>query len=84
MPNTERKCWLTFEGGCQDQPCVWQMSQKFPDVPFDIRQAKVGKDIGIIALKLTGENDRIDAAIEYLESLGVKVDPVEGGSLVEP
>jgi len=82
MPQSTQKCWLTFEGGCQDQPCIWQMSQKFPNVAFDVRQASVGKAIGIIALKFTGDEDEIQAAIEYLESLGVKVDPIEGGSLV--
>jgi len=82
MPQSTRKCWLTFEGGCQDQPCIWQMSQKFPNVVFDVRQASVGKAIGIIALKFTGDENEIQAAIEYLESLGVKVDPIEGGSLV--
>lgn len=82
MPKTFRKCWLTFEGGCQDQPCIWQMSRKFPDVSFDIRQASVGKDIGIMAVLFEGDEDEVSEAIEFLESLGVKIDPVEGGSLV--
>ncbi|NBC10450.1 MAG: FeS-binding protein [Planctomycetes bacterium] len=82
MPQSTQKCWLTFEGGCQDQPCIWQMSQKFPEVVFDVRQASVGKAIGIIALKFTGDDDQIQGAIDYLQSLGVKVDPIEGGSLV--
>ena len=79
---SERKCWLTFEGGCQDKPCIWQMAQKFPNVVFDIRQASVGQQIGIMALKFTGEEQQIDGAVAFLEELGVKVDPVEGGSLV--
>lgn len=79
---TTRKCWLTFEGGCQDQPCLWKMSRQFPDVSFDIRQASVGQQIGIMALKLEGDDKQIDGAIAFLEELGVKVDPVEGGSLV--
>lgn len=49
---------------------------------FDIRQASVQKDIGVMAVLFTGEPDRVDAALKYLVELGVKVDPVEGGSLV--
>lgn len=79
---TSRKCWLTFEGGCQDEPCIWKMSRKFPDVQFDVRQANVGERIGIMALKFDGEESDIAAAVEFLEEMGVRVDPVEGGSLV--
>ncbi len=82
MAQTERKCWLTFEGGRQSEPCLWKMSHKFPEVMFDIRQASVQKDIGIMAVLFTGDAEDIDAAIKYLIELGVRVDPVEGGSLV--
>lgn len=75
-----RKCWLTFEGGRQNEPCLWKMTRKYPDVSFDIRQASVQKDIGIMAVLFEG--DLVDEAIEYLIELGVKVDPVEGGSNV--
>jgi len=83
MAKTVRKCWLTFEGGCQDEPCIWKMSRQFPDVKFDIRQASVGQQIGIMALKFEGEEQEIDGAVTLLREMGVRVDPVEGGSLVE-
>jgi len=79
---TTRKCWLTFEGGCQDRPCIWEMSRKFPEVSFDIRQASVGKEIGIMALKFEGEEKEVEGALAYLREMGVRVDPVEGGDLV--
>lgn len=83
MPkNTIRKCWLTFEGGRQNEPCLWKMSRTFPDVMFDIRQASVQKDIGIMAVLFTGDEKEIDGALEFLVKAGVKVDPVEGGSNV--
>lgn len=78
-----RKCWLTFEGGCQDQPVLWQLSQAYPTVQFDVRQASVSQKIGIMALQFTAESqDDLDAAIAFLKDKGVRVDPVEGGSLV--
>lgn len=82
MPQSQQKCWLTFEGGRQNEPCLWKMAVKFPQVIFDIRQASVQKDIGIMAVLFTGQQEQVDAALAFLVSLGVKVDPVEGGSLV--
>ena len=82
MPNTTRRCWLTFEGGRQNQPCLWRMSRKFPEVVFDIRQASVQKDIGIMAVLFEGEADQIQGALDFLVEQKVKVDPVEGGSNV--
>ncbi|MEM1109928.1 MAG: NIL domain-containing protein [Planctomycetota bacterium] len=83
MPQASRKCWLTFEGGCQDQPVIWQLSQAFPTVQFDVRQASVSQKIGIMALQFTAEDDeKIESAVAFLEEKGVRVDPVEGGSLV--
>jgi len=82
MSKFKRKCWLTFEGGRQNEPCLWKTATKFPDVSFDIRQASVQSDIGVMAVLFIGKQDRVDGAMKYLVELGVKVDPVEGGSLV--
>ena len=82
MPQLTRKVWLTFEGGRQNEPCLWKMARQFPDVIFDIRQASVQKDIGIMAVLFTGAEVQVEWALSYLVQIGVKVDPVEGGSLV--
>lgn len=82
MAQATRKCWLTFEGGHQNEPCLWKMARAYPDVVFDIRQASVQKDIGVMAVLFTGDEHDIDAALKMLIDMGVKVDPVEGGSLV--
>ena len=78
----KRKCWLTFENGTQNEPCLWKTTIKFPEVAFDIRQASVREEIGIMAVLFSGQEEQVTAALQYLERLGVKVDPVEGGSLV--
>jgi len=77
-----RKVWLTFEGGRQKEPCLWKMTRKYPDVIFDIRQASVQKDIGVMAVLFEGDEAEVQGALDYLIEQGVKVDPVEGGSLV--
>jgi len=60
-----------------EQPIIWQMSRKFPDVSFDIRQASVQNEIGIMAVLLSGKKDEVLAAIEFMRSKGVTVEPIE-------
>ena len=79
MAETTRKCWLTFEGGSIQQPVMWTMSRQFPGVVFDIRQASLQSDIGVMSVFFQGEHDEIEEAIEHLKSQGVQVDPVNGG-----
>ncbi|HEY1922590.1 MAG TPA: NIL domain-containing protein [Tepidisphaeraceae bacterium] len=73
-----RRCWFTFPSrGEVEQPIIWQMSRKFPDVVFDIRQASVQNEIGIMAVLLTGAERDVKAAIEFVRSKGVTVEPIE-------
>ena len=73
-----RRCWFTFPTRQQvEQPIIWQMSQKFPGVTFDIRQASVQHEIGIMAVLLTGKEAEVNAAIDFLRSRGVTVEPIE-------
>src|SRR3954447_25338440 len=76
--STSKRCWFTFPTRTQvEKPIIWQMSRKFPDVSFDIRQASVNNEIGIMAVLLTGEPDQVQGAIEFLRSSGVTVEPIE-------
>jgi hypothetical protein len=73
-----KRCWFTFPTRTQvEKPIIWQMSRKFPDVSFDIRQASVQNEIGIMAVLLTGEADQVQGAIDFLRSSGVTVEPIE-------
>ena len=73
-----KRCWFTFPTRNQvEQPIIWQMSQKFPNVIFDIRQASVQNEIGIMAVLLSGAEPDVNAAIAFCRSKGVQVDPIE-------
>jgi ABC-type methionine transport system ATPase subunit len=73
-----KRCWFTFPTRKQvEQPIIWQMSQKFPEVVFDIRQASVQNEIGIMAVLLTGPEAQVKAAIEFVRGSGVTVEPIE-------
>jgi len=58
------------------EPLVWRLGQKFRIVT-NIRQASVTDEIGIVSLELDGPEDQLQAAIRWLEKLGVSVEPVE-------
>jgi hypothetical protein len=79
MPeNYSKRCWFTFPSRTQvEQPIIWQMSRKFPSVSFDIRQASVQNEIGIMAVLLSGSQAEVLAAIDFLRSKGVTVEPIE-------
>ena len=58
------------------KPLVWQIGKKFK-LTTNIRQASVTDEIGIVCLELEGERAEIKAAIKWLESQKVSVEPVE-------
>ena len=73
-----KRCWFTFPTRSQvEQPLLWQMSRRFPDVSFDIRQASVQNEIGIMAILLSGNEQDVRAAMEFMRSKGVTVEPIE-------
>ena len=77
-PAYSKRCWFTFPTRNQvEQPILWQMSRKFPDVMFDIRQASVQNEIGIMAVLLSGKEEEVKAAMEFMRSRGVTVEPIE-------
>ena len=73
-----KRCWFTFGTSKEvQQPIIWQMSRKFPDVIFDIRQASVQNEIGIMAVLLSGPEADVKAAMDFVRSKGVTVEPIE-------
>jgi hypothetical protein len=73
-----KRCWFTFPTRSQvEQPIIWQMSRTYPNVMFDIRQASVQNEIGIMAVLLSGPEADVLAAMDFLRSKGVTVEPIE-------
>lgn len=78
MANTQKRVWLTFGSkGMVETPALWRMASRYPDVSFDIRQASVTAEIGIMAVLFQGETERLEAALECLAEQGVTVEPIE-------
>ena len=73
---TQRRLWLMFPPKLIKEPLIWKLGQKFK-VVTNIRQASVTDEIGIVCLELDGKREDVKAAIQWLEKLGVSVEPVE-------
>jgi hypothetical protein len=70
------RLWLMYPPKLITTPVIWQLSQKFK-VVTNVRQASVTDDIGIVCLELAGERAEVKDAIQWLEGLGIRVEPVE-------
>lgn len=71
-----RRFWLTYPTRLITKPIIWELIQRHP-VVFNVRQASVTDEIGIVCLELEGARSELKAAITWLEKQGVKVEPVE-------
>ncbi|HSI83027.1 MAG: NIL domain-containing protein [Candidatus Methylacidiphilales bacterium] len=76
MAIEKQRLWLTFGEETVSKPIISDMTRKF-DVSFNIRNASVKANIGIIAMEIEGERRVIGETIRWLESNGVLVEPVE-------
>ncbi len=76
MAAQETRFWLNFPPQLITQPLLWRLCREFA-VVTNIRQASVTDEVGIVSLSLEGEAEEIAKAVGWLESQGVKVDPVE-------
>ena len=70
------RLWLMYPPKLITTPVIWELGHKFP-VITNVRQASVTDEIGIVCLELEGERSHINAAIQWMEKMGMKVEPVE-------
>jgi hypothetical protein len=72
----KKRLWLMFPPRLITTPVIWQLSHKFKIVT-NVRQASVTDEIGIVCLEMKGRRSVIKKSIDWLERLGVRVEPVE-------
>ena len=76
MATENSRLWPMVPSKLITRPILWELGKKF-EVVTNVRQASVTDEIGVVSLSLEGEREQIKSAIAWLESLGVKVEPVE-------
>ena len=70
---------LVFPQDLIKEPVVFTMAKKFDIMP-NIRKARVTESVGEMMLELEGDDKDLEKGIKYLESRGIKVEPVTGDS----
>ena len=75
----KKRVTLVFPPDQIKEPAVFMMAKKF-DVMPNIRQARVTETVGEMMLELEGTEKNLEQGIRYLESKGIKVEPVTGDS----
>ena len=68
---------LTFPPDLITQPIIFNMGKEF-EVVTNIRRANVTRDRGWVILEISGSDDEVERAVEWVRAQGVRVDPIEG------
>ena len=76
MAKDTSRLWLMFPSRLITRPVIYELGKKF-ELITNVRQASVTPEVGIVSLEIEGERKDIKRAIEWLEELGIKVEPVE-------
>jgi L-aspartate semialdehyde sulfurtransferase ferredoxin len=72
-----RRVRLIFGRDLVTEPVIYHLGKNF-DVVTNIRRADVTREEGWVVLEMTGDPDELDRGVVFLESRGVRVEPVEG------
>jgi len=71
-----RRVYLTYLGDVMKEPVIYEMGHKFK-VVTNIRGATIKEDIGLVTLEVSGDDSELERALKWIESKGVKVEPIE-------
>ena len=71
------KARLTLPPELVTEPVIYNLGRKYKIIT-NIRRANITQNAGWIILEISGASNEIEKAVEYLESIKVKVEPVEG------
>ena len=72
---------FTFPVKLITEPIIYELGRKY-EIVTNIRRADVREDMGWVVLELSGKEEEISTALDWVNSTGVRVDPI-GGDVVE-
>ncbi len=73
----KRRAKFTFPTDLVTEPVIFDLGHKFR-VVTNIRKADVREDMGWVILEIEGEDEEIESGLDWVMSMGVRVDPVSG------
>ena len=71
-----RRFWLTFPREIDVKPLILEIAQS-SGVEADIGETSFSKDIGLVGLKLSGEEEDIRETINIIKDKGISIKPIE-------
>ena len=78
----KRKAKFTFPTNLITEPLIFNLGRNF-NVITNVRRADVREDVGWVILEIEGDESEIEAGLEWVSSMGVRIDPVSG-DVLEP
>ena len=76
----KKQVTLIFPQHLIKEPVIYMMAKEYDVIP-NIRRTKVTESVGEVTLELEGSEDGLKKAVAFLETKGVKVEPVVGDVL---
>jgi len=73
----KKQVTLIFPQHLIKEPVIYMMAKEYDVIP-NIRRARVTESVGEVTLELEGSEEALKKAVVFLETKGVKVEPVVG------
>ena len=81
MSQISQRVKFTFQIEDVKDPIIYNLGKNF-DLITNIRRADINDEVGWVILELQGEEKSVTNGLEWITSLGVRVDPI-GGDIIE-
>ena len=81
MSRISQRVKFTFQIEDVKDPIIYNLGKNF-DLTTNIRRADINDEVGWVILELQGEEKSVTNGLEWITSLGVRVDPI-GGDIIE-
>jgi ABC-type methionine transport system ATPase subunit len=75
MVMTTKRVKFSFVQQLIKEPVIWKLGKQF-DIVTNIRRADVTAEFGWVILELDGDADEIERGLAWVETQGVRIDPV--------
>jgi hypothetical protein len=72
---TTKRVKFSFVQQLIKEPVIWKLGKQF-DIVTNIRRADVTAEFGWVILELDGDEDEIERGLAWVETQGVRIDPV--------
>ena len=81
MSRISQRVKFTFQIEDVKDPIIYNLGKHF-DLITNIRRADINDEVGWVILELQGDEKSVTNGLEWITSLGVRVDPI-GGDIIE-